>query len=75
MSKQKEIKTIVKELERQGWRIDQGKHIKAYHPQGGFISISRTPECPFAVKNIKGDIARLNRQNLAKQQQKQLVPA
>lgn len=57
------INNLIKEKIDQDWRIEQGKHIKLYNPYGGFITISRTPSCPFAFNNIKADVKRLERFN------------
>lgn len=59
-----DIKKIRRQLQKEGWRLEIGRtHYKAYHPKGGFISISVTPSCPYAAKNILGDIKRLKRQH------------
>lgn len=60
----KEIKKLLKELKSLGWEVMQArKHFKAKHPKGGFVSFSVSPSCPYALKNIWGDIKRLERQH------------
>lgn len=57
-----DVKKLRQQLQREGWRIEQGiKHYKAYHPKGGFIVMSVSPSCPYAAKNIMGDVRRLKR--------------
>lgn len=56
----KELKHIRIELQRQGWRIEQGrKQFKCYHPKGGLVSMAITPSCPFAARHVVADIKRL----------------
>ncbi|MDQ3662934.1 MAG: hypothetical protein M3454_18180 [Actinomycetota bacterium] len=57
----KDIKKIMREAERQGWRIVQGtKHIKAYppDPSHGMVTISSTAGDRNAIKNILRDLRR-----------------
>lgn len=64
----KDVKQIIRDLRRDGWTVEQGRtHYKAIHPKGGSIAISVSPSDHHAVKNIKGDINRLNRQNLERE--------
>lgn len=59
-----DFKKLFKELEFQGWRIEKGRvHYKCYHPKGGFISVSGTSSDRYALKNVNGDINRLNKEN------------
>ena len=61
MSSAKDIKKLVKELRRAGWEVLHGgrTHWKAYHPKGGMVTMSATPSCHHALRNIMGDINRL----------------
>ena len=66
-AQQKDIKRLLKDLARQGWTWHQGrKHIKAYHPKGGFIVMAVSPSCPFAYKNILTEIRKLEKANSQK---------
>ena len=64
MANEREMKELRRELVREGWRVEQGrKHYKAYHPKGGFVSLSVSSSDYYAVKNARGDVARLKRQH------------
>ncbi len=65
-TKNKDVNKIISDKVREGWTVQIGKHIKLYHPDGGFVSISKSPSCHWALKNIKGDIARLEKENRRK---------
>lgn len=56
----KDIQRIVRDLQRDGWEVAQGKkHYKAVCPGTGKVVVfSVTPSCHHAVKNIEGDIKR-----------------
>jgi predicted RNA binding protein YcfA (HicA-like mRNA interferase family) len=60
---------VLVELERRGWEIDaySGKHVKAYHPGGGFIVCARTPSCHRAALNTRAKARRLERANSRKE--------
>lgn len=57
----KDIKKIMREAERQGWRIVHGgKHIKAYppDPSQSMVTVSSTASDRNAVKSILRDLRR-----------------
>lgn len=56
----KELNKILDELVTEGWAIERGKkHFKARHPHGGMVTISISPSCHHAYKNIQKDVKRL----------------
>lgn len=62
MSVATEINKYVKQKLREGWREEYGgKHRKIYHPKGGFVSMSISPSCQYALRNIKKDVERLEK--------------
>lgn len=64
MAGKKDIKDLLWRLESEGWRIEKTtKHIKCYHPVGGFISVSSTPRCQHAANQAWRDAKKLNQQN------------
>jgi hypothetical protein len=57
----KDLKRILAEAERQGWRVElqRGGHYKLYPPNGkGMVSTGSTPSAPSALPNL---IARMRR--------------
>lgn len=59
-----DMKKLRRELLREGWRIEQGiKHIKCFHPKGGYITMSCTPSCRYAAVNARRDVERLKREH------------
>jgi predicted RNA binding protein YcfA (HicA-like mRNA interferase family) len=57
----KEIRDIVKKLEKQGWRIEQGgKHLKAY-PADKSMPLVVIPGTPSDHRSLKNLIAQLRR--------------
>lgn len=58
----KDINRLVVEMIRSGWRYEQGRHGKLYHPAGfGFIAIPKTPSDHRSLLNIKRDIRSVER--------------
>lgn len=58
----KEMKEFYRELERQGWRLEQGKKaMKAYHPKGGMVSMSLTPRVSMAHKAAARDVQKIKK--------------
>ncbi len=55
------MKELLKQLERQGWRIVHNKHIKAYPPDKdrGFITISSTSSDVNVKSMVLRDIRRM----------------
>jgi len=55
-----EIKKIIIELRRQGWRIESNKHWHAYppNPSKRMVSFASTPSDHRAIMNIKHDLRR-----------------
>lgn len=65
----KDITKLCRELARAGWVVSRcgSGHYKAKHDHLGMtITFSVTPSCPFALKNIKGDIKRAMKQSKGK---------
>lgn len=65
MSKKREIKELVRELEDKGWRviISQNNHHKAFHPDGEhMIVFANTPSDHRAIKNIRSMVKRIERE-------------
>jgi len=59
---QSEVQTIVKEIQKRGWRVRLGRHYRAYPPGGGRpITIPVTPSDRRAMKYIRSDIRRAER--------------
>lgn len=55
----KDVKRILREAERQGWRIEQGgKHIKAYppDPSQSMVTIAQTASDKRAIKNVLSEM-------------------
>lgn len=76
MSSSSDVKRLLKDLVRRGWTVEQGrKHYKCYHPAGGFITVSLTPSCHHALRNIEGDINRLEKENEKKKENATQKPA
>lgn len=61
MSLNNDIKKLIRSKVKEGWREEKGKHIKLHHPLGGFVVISVSPSCHHALRNIEGDIRRLEK--------------
>ena len=58
----KDLKTFLSWLITLGYNVEHGKKsFKIRSKQGGLVSCSRTPSCPFALKHIKADLKRLAR--------------
>lgn len=65
MSKKREVKELVRELEDKGWRviIAQNNHHKAFHPDGEhMIVFANTPSDHRAIKNIRAMVKRIERE-------------
>lgn len=59
MATPKDIKKLIKAAEQRGWTYTQGrKHNMLRHPVYGLLSFSKSPSCPFALRNIAADIKR-----------------
>ena len=57
----KEIVKLIKELERQGWRVERGsKHFIAYSPDTSVrpITIPGTPSDHRSLKNLRAELRR-----------------
>lgn len=60
MSVKKDIKKLIRELEKRGWkRIKAGKHIKLEYINGRKIVLSSSPSCIYAAENIRADADRI----------------
>lgn len=59
----KEVDEAVRELVRKGWKITRnGKHAKAEHPTGGFVTISCSPRDGTCEANyLRQRVARIER--------------
>jgi len=56
----KDINRLIKEMLRNGWRFEPGRHGKLRHPEGiGFITFSKTPGDHRCLKNMLRDVRRL----------------
>jgi predicted RNA binding protein YcfA (HicA-like mRNA interferase family) len=53
-----EVRKIIKEIERQGWIVTQGRHFKARapYPSTKIVCFSVSPSDYWAIKNIKKDL-------------------
>ena len=60
MSASKEMASLMKLAEEQGWRIEQGNssHYRWFSPNGGFVITSSTPSDHRAIMNIQRDLRR-----------------
>lgn len=56
----KDTKKLIKSLTAQGWRIEQGKHIKAFPPDPTkpMVVISGTPSDARTLANLKAQLRR-----------------
>jgi predicted RNA binding protein YcfA (HicA-like mRNA interferase family) len=57
----KDIRKIVKQLEAQGWRIEQGsRHLKAFPPDKsqGMVVIPGTPSDHRSIRNLIAELRR-----------------
>lgn len=58
--KDKDINQLVKDMVRNGWIFEWGKHGKLRSPTGkGFITVPKTPSDYRCLTNIRRDIRRL----------------
>lgn len=58
----KEVKILVKELERKGYvMVSQKNHIKMRHPENGIVIVPKSPRCPHWEKNLRKHIERQER--------------
>ena len=51
----REVRRLVRDLEANGWRVKQGRHLKLVAPTGKVVSISCTPSDKRAMQNILSD--------------------
>ena len=52
----RDARELVRDLQRAGWRVRQGKHLKLVAPgTGKSVSISRSPSDRRALQNILSD--------------------
>lgn len=57
MSIQKEVKELIKEAKRQGWRVKEGKHYKLYAPDGEtIVVVGKTPSDRRSLENSISDM-------------------
>jgi hypothetical protein len=55
----KEIKELLAEAERQGWRVKEGKHYQLLSPDGkGIVTCPKTPSSSRTIPNV---VARMRR--------------
>ena len=62
----KDTKELIGDLQKRGWAIEkQGRqaHFRAYHPEGGAITIAGTPTCPRNYQNTMRDARRVEREH------------
>jgi hypothetical protein len=65
----KDVNNLLRDLSRAGWTLQNGKHgVKAHHPDGGFVMVSRTADYR-SLEKTRGDIRRLERANEEKKRQ------
>lgn len=58
----KDIRKYFKQLQSQGWTIEQGrKSLKLRSPNGKLVTASLTPSCQFVLKYIQADVKRLGK--------------
>ena len=56
----KELKKLVKQLLREGWTLETSrKHTKLRSPKGHLVSMSTSPSCPYAFKNVAKDVQKI----------------
>lgn len=56
----KELKKLVKQLLREGWTLETSrKHTKLRSPKGHLVSMSSSPSCPYAFKNVARDVQKI----------------
>lgn len=56
----KDVKELVKELEKKGWEYHgQNKHIKMKSPKGAVLIVPVSPSCHHALKNLKKVIQKI----------------
>ena len=56
----KELKKLVKQLIRDGWTLETSrKHTKLRSPKGHLVSMSSSPSCPYAFKNVAKDVQKI----------------
>lgn len=63
LTSNKEVNHLINAKAKEGWKILTGRKVKIGHPKGGFITISLSPSCPHAYKNVLKDIQNLERLN------------
>jgi hypothetical protein len=58
MSVKKDVAKLLKEAERQGWRIeDRGRRYLCFSPDGNtVVTVSKTPSAQKALMNILSDL-------------------
>lgn len=56
----KELKKLVKQLIRDGWTLETSrKHTKLRSPKAHLVSMSSSPSCPYAFKNVAKDVQKI----------------
>lgn len=56
----KELKKLVKQLLRDSWTLETSrKHTKLRSPKGHLVSMSSSPSCPYAFKNVAKDVQKI----------------
>lgn len=61
MTSNKDVNKLIKEMCEKGWTATRGKHVKLRSPHGNMVVISLSPSCCYALKNIQGDIRRIEK--------------
>lgn len=56
----KEVKEIIAKLEKQGWRIEDGRHFKAFPPDK-LLSMVVIPKTPSDNRSLKNTISELKK--------------
>lgn len=60
----KDINKLVTQLVKEGWYVVVAKHTKLYTPRRKIlVSISKSPSCSHAYRNVLGDINRARRED------------
>ncbi len=52
-----DLRCLLRDLKRAGWRIEQSRHLRLYPPSGGpSVRVSCTPSDARAIQNILSDL-------------------